>query len=103
MAVKSDSYVGCDFQGEVEFTVQPKDSPELTVFERFAEDEELLREMHGEVVGAESEDSDTDSDDDDAPESKTSDSKKKADSDDEGDDEEDDSDSESESESSDEE
>eukprot|EP00750_Incisomonas_marina_P000104 INCI10127.1.p1 GENE.INCI10127.1~~INCI10127.1.p1 ORF type:complete len:684 (-),score=144.12 INCI10127.1:833-2884(-) len=103
VAVKSDSYVGCDFQGEVEFTVQPKDSPELTVFERFAEDEELLREMHGEVVGAESEDSDTDSDDDDAPESKTSDSKKKADSDDEGDDEEDDSDSESESESSDEE
>lgn len=71
LSVKSDSYFGCDFQDRVAFEVVPADSPELTAFERHEEDIQLLKELHGEVVGAD-EDSDSDSDDDDAPESKTS-------------------------------
>jgi translocation protein SEC63 len=92
VSVRSDCYFGCDFHHQVSFEVKAADSPELTVYELHEEDHELLKELHGEVVGNGSDsDSDSDSDasdddddvsddddDDDAPESKTN-SKKQSD------------------------
>ena len=93
VGVKSDCYLGCDYQTQVSFTVKPADSPELTMYELHEEDHELLKELHGEIVGDEdSSDSDSDSDDDDAPSAKK---ETKDDSDDEDDEDEESSDDDS--------